>query len=120
MKKNIVQERSFELAREIVFLYQYLTREKREYVLSKQLLRSGTSVGANVAEGVVAQSRKEFYNRLSIAYKEARETGYWLNLLCTTGILTVEKSETARIKCDEVLRLLYTILRSTSGLTGSG
>ena len=60
MKENVIQERSIELAVEIVFLYQYLTREKREFVISKQVLRSGTSVGANVSEGIVAQSKKEF------------------------------------------------------------
>ena len=82
MKDNVIKDRSFELAVEIVFIYQYLTSEKREYVLSKQVLRSGTSVGANISEGAAAQSKKEFCNRLSIAYKEARETEFWLKLHC--------------------------------------
>jgi four helix bundle protein len=102
MKDNVIKDRSFELAREIVFVYQYLTREKREYVLSKQVLRSGTSVGANISEGVAAPSRKDFSYRMSVAYKEARETEFWLKLLCTTGYLTQEKAEPAIKKCDEV------------------
>ncbi len=114
MKENIIKDRSFELAVEIVFLYQYLTREKREYVLSKQVLQSGTSVGANISEGVAAQSKKEFCHRLSISYKEARETEFWLKLLCSTGYLTIEKATPAIKKCDEVNRLLFTILKTAN------
>jgi len=101
MKENVVCEKSFQLAKEIVFLYQYLPREKREYVLSKQLLRSGTSVGANISEGVVGQSKKDFCNRLSIAYKESRETEFWLKLLCATGYLTSEKARTGENACND-------------------
>ncbi len=114
MKNNIVKDRSFELAVEIVFLYQFLTREKREYILSKQVLRSGTSVGANISEGVAAQSKKEFCYRLSIAYKESRETMFWLNLLCSTGYLPTEKSSPAISKCEEVNKLLFAILKSST------
>jgi four helix bundle protein len=114
MKENVIKDKSFELAMEIVFVYQYLTREKREYVLSKQVLRSGTSVGANISEGVVAQSKKEFCNRFSIAYKESRETEFWLKLLCSTGYLTTEKATAAMKKCDEVNRILFTILKTSS------
>ncbi len=114
MKNNVIKDRSFELAVEIVFVYQYLTREKREYVLSKQVLRSGTSVGANISEGVVAQSKKEFCNRLSISYKESRETEFWLKLLCSTGYLTEEKATLALKKCDEVNRLLFSILKTVN------
>jgi four helix bundle protein len=114
MKENIIKDKSFELAVEIVFLYQYLTREKREYVLSKQVLRSGTSVGANISEGVVAQSKKEFCNRLSIAYKESRETDFWLKLLCSTGYLSNEKAIPAMKKCEEVNRLLFAILKTAT------
>ena len=114
MKENAIKDRSFELAVEIVFVYQYLTREKHEYVLSKQILRSGTSVGANVAEGTSAQSKKEFCNRLSIAYKEARETEYWLNLLCSAGYLTMEKILPVLEKCEEVNKILFTILKTAT------
>ncbi len=106
MKENLIKDKSFELAREIVFIYQFLTNEKREYVLSKQILRSGTSVGANVCEGVAGQSKKEFINRLSISYKEARETEFWLNLLCSTGYLTNEKAQASAKICDEVIVLM--------------
>ncbi|MEI7897890.1 MAG: four helix bundle protein [bacterium] len=114
MKENVIKDRSFELAVEIVLVYQYLTREKREYVLSKQVLRSGTSAGANISEGVAAQSKREFCHRLSIAYKESRETEFWLKLLCSTGYLTSEKVSAAMKKCEEVNRILFAILKTTS------
>lgn len=114
MKENVVKIKSFELAKEIVFLYQYLTREKREYVLSKQVLRSGTSVAANIVEGAEGYTKKDFTHRMNIAYKEARKTYFWLKLLCETGYLSGAKAEHVLCICDEVLRILYTILRSTS------
>ena len=81
MKENIVQQKSFSFAIRIVNLYKYLVSEKKEFVLSKQLLRSGTSIGANVEESIGGQSEKDFLSKLSISYKEARETIYWLKLL---------------------------------------
>lgn len=114
MKENVIKDKSFELAIGIVLLYQYLTREKREYVLSKQLLRSGTSVGANIAEGTVGQSNREFRNRMAIAYKEACETEFWLKLLVSTGYLAIEKVTTSRILCQEVIRILFAILKTSS------
>lgn len=114
MKTNIIKEKSFDLAKEIVFLYQYLLKEKREYTLSKQLLRSGTSVGANVAEGVAGQSRKDFCNCLNIAYKESRETYFWLSLLKETGYLKPEKVDRAMLQCDEVIRILCAILSTAN------
>ena len=80
-KENIIQQKSFAFALRIVHLYRYLTNEKKEFVLAKQALRSGTSIGANIEEAIGAQSEKDFLSKLSIAYKEARETKYWLNLL---------------------------------------
>jgi four helix bundle protein len=114
MKDNAIKDRSFELAMEIVYVYQYLTREKREYILSKQLLRSGTSVGANISEGVSANSKKEFCYRLSISYKESRETEFWLKLLCSTGYLPKEKAAVAMKKCEEVNKILFAILKTAS------
>ena len=114
MKENVIKDRSFELAIEIVLVYQYLIREKHEYVLSKQVLRSGTSVGANISEAVAAQSKKEFCYRLSISYKESRETEFWLKLLCSTGYLTKEKATAALNKCDEVNKILYAILKTST------
>ena len=78
---NLIQQKSFAFALRTVHLYRYLTNEKKEFVLAKQVLRSGTSVGANIEEAIGAQSQKDFLSKISIAYKEARETKYWLNLL---------------------------------------
>ena len=80
-KDNIIQKKSFAFAVRVVNLYKYLTTQKKEYVLSKQLLRSGTSVGANVEESIGGQSERDFLSKLSISYKEARESKYWLKLL---------------------------------------
>ncbi len=114
MKENVIRTKSLILAKEIVFLYQYLSRGKKEYILSKQLLRAGTSVGANIYEGVAGQSKRDFQHRMSIAYKEARETDFWLTLLCETGYLSKEKADTAISVCDEVIRILFTILKTSS------
>ena len=88
MKKNhIIQTKSYAFAVKIVRLHQYLSKEKKEYILSKQLLRSGTSIGANIEEAIGGQSRKDFYAKLTISYKEARETHYWIRLLTDTEYL---------------------------------
>ena len=111
-KDNPVQEKSYALALRIVELYKYLTKEKKEFVLSKQILRSGTSIGANVEEAEGAQSEKDFLSKMSIAYKEARETKYWLRLLNDSGYL--EKDQTASLFHDreEVLKLLASIQKT--------
>ena len=80
MKKNIIQEKSFCFALRIIKLYKYLKDNKNEYVLSKQLLRSGTSIGANIEESIGGQSKNDFVSKISVAYIEARETLYWLKL----------------------------------------
>ena len=84
MKENIIQTKSFAFAIRIVNAYKYLQSEKKEFVLSKQMLRSGTSIGANVEEAIGGQSKKDFIAKISIAYKEARETKYWIKLLFAT------------------------------------
>jgi four helix bundle protein len=114
MRTNIIKEKSFDLAKEVVFLYQFLLKEKHEYTLSKQLLRSGTSVGANIAEGVGGQSMKDFCHCLNIAYKEARETFFWISLLKETGYLKSEKADPVLLKCDEVIRILCAILTTAN------
>lgn len=86
-KYNILQEKSFVFSVRIVRLYKFLWEEKKEFVLSKQILRSGTSIGANSEEGIAAQSDKDFLSKLSISFKEARETIYWLKLLNATDYL---------------------------------
>jgi four helix bundle protein len=112
MKTNPIRDRSFELSKEVVLLHKYLTESKHEFILSKQLLRAGTSVGANTEEAIGGQSKKDFCFKMNIAYKEARETMFWLRIMTETDYLTEAQSKAAIIKCDEVLRLLCAILRT--------
>ena len=110
---NIIEDKSFRFAIRIVNLYKYLCRTKKEFLLSKQLLRAGTSIGANVAESQQAQSRADFISKLSIALKETSETKYWLRLLKATDYLTDEESRSIYADCIELEKLLVTILKST-------
>ncbi|HTX87197.1 MAG TPA: four helix bundle protein [Candidatus Nanoarchaeia archaeon] len=105
-EENIALEKSYKFAIRTVKLYQYLTREKREYVLSKQVLRSGTSIGSNIEEAVGGFSRKDFLAKISIAYKEARETKYWLRLLSEGGYLEKSFFESIFQDCDELCKIL--------------
>ncbi len=89
-KDNVVQEKSYAFAIRIVKVYQYLCAEKKEFVLSKQLLRCGTSIGANIEEAIGGQSKKDFFAKLTISYKEARETHYWIRLLPDTEYINKE------------------------------
>ena len=82
---NVIQIKSYAFAVKIIKIYQFLANDKKEFVLSKQLLRSGTSIGANIEEAIGGQSSKDFYAKLTIAYKEARETHYWIRLLRDTN-----------------------------------
>lgn len=113
MAENIIQKKSFEFAIQIVETYKYLVDEKREYVLSKQLLRSGTSIGANVSEAARGQSTKDFIYKLQISRKEANETLYWLNLLEATNFIQLEYSQKLTKQCDELLRILTAIIKTT-------
>jgi len=81
MKENIIQDKSYKFALRVINLYKYLIQNKKEYILSKQILRSGTSIGANIEEAIGGYSEKDFIAKLSLAYKEARESKYWINLL---------------------------------------
>lgn len=110
---NIVQEKSFAFAIEIVKTCQYLNEEKKEFVLSKQLLRSGTSVGANIEEAIGAQSSKDFLHKMSISYKEARETRYWINLLKETNYLTNDNAIPLINNVDELCRIIGKIQTTT-------
>jgi four helix bundle protein len=109
MASNITQEKSFAFAVRITKMYLHIVNTKKEYVLSKQVLRSGTSIGANIEEGIGAQSDRDFYTKISIAYKEARETNYWLRLLKATDILETKLAESLLNDCDELLKILGTI-----------
>ena len=109
---NIIEDKSFRFAIRIVNLYKHLCRTQKEFVLSKQVLRAGTSIGANVAEAQQAQSRADFISKLSIALKETTETKYWLRLLTSTDYLTSEESRSVFADCVELEKLLVTILKS--------
>jgi four helix bundle protein len=103
---NIIQQKSFAFAIRIVNLYKFLITEKKEYVLSKQLLRSGTSVGANIEESIGGQSDKDFLSKISIAYKEARESVYWLKLLQATDYLSEEQADSLLKDAEELCKII--------------
>jgi four helix bundle protein len=107
---NVIQDKSFEFAIRAVNIYKYLSYSKKEYVLSKQLLRCGTSIGANIEEAIGAQSKKDFIAKMSIAYKEARETKYWLRLLYKTNYIDKISYNSISKDCDELCRIISKIL----------
>ena len=111
--ENIVETKSFNFAVRIVNLYKYLTDTKKEYVLSKQLLRSGTSIGANVAEAEQAQSKPDFVSKMNIALKETSETKYWIKLLHVTEFLSEKESNSLLADCVELEKLLVSIIKSS-------
>ncbi|MEW6078225.1 MAG: four helix bundle protein [Thermodesulfobacteriota bacterium] len=110
---NPVQTKAYAFALRIVKLYRYLCDEKREFVLSKQMVRSGTSIGANIEEAIGGQSKKDFLSKMSIAYKEARETHYWLRSLRDSDIIGAEHADSVIEECNELLRLSGSIIRTT-------
>lgn len=111
-RKNIIKEKSFEFAVEVVSLYKVLV-EKKEFILSKQIVRSGTSIGANIREAEHAQSKADFINKLSISLKEANETEYWLDLLYETGYLNDDEFQKIKVKNIELLKLLISIINTS-------
>ena len=115
MKENIIQDKSFDFAVRIVNLYKYLTENKKEYVLSKQVLRSGTSIGANIEESIGGRSDKEFLFKLEISYKEARETIYWLKLLKATDYISVSEFDSIFSEADAICRILAKIILTLKG-----
>jgi four helix bundle protein len=110
---NIVQTKSYAFAVRIVRLYQHLSKAKKEFVLSKQVLRSGTSIGANVEEAIGGQSRADFISKFGIAYKEARETSYWLRLLKDTEYLSEAEFQSIHSDAEELCRIIAAIQKST-------
>ena len=118
MRDGALQLKSFAFAVRVVNLYKYLYSEKKEFVLSKQLLRSGTAIGELVREAEQAESKSDFVHKLAIALKEANETEYWLLLLRETAYLTAAESESIITDNQELLKLLTSIIKSTKkGLT---
>ena len=112
MGQNIVSDKSFEFAVRIVNVYKYLTQEHKEYVMSKQLLRCGTSIGANVSEAQRGQSKADFWAKMNIALKEANETNYWLRLLFRTNFLDETQFRSLEADIGEILGLLTAICKT--------
>ena len=110
---SIIAGKAYAFALEIVRLYKKLAHDKKECVLSKQLLRSGTSIGANINEAISGQSKRDFVHKLNIALKEARETSYWLNLLKDSEYIDLVEFETLFKKCDEIIKMLTSIIMTT-------
>ena len=118
--KAAVAQKSKQFAVRIVRVYQYLTSEKREFVLSKQLLRSGTSIGANLAEGECSISKRDFLAKMYISLKECNESLYWLDLLFETNYLSEREYASLRRDCDELRKMLSSITKTTQYRISSG
>lgn len=112
---NIIVNKSKAFALRIIKLYQYLQAQKDEYVLSKQLLRSGTSIGANVKEAIRGQSKADFYAKMNISLKEASETEYWIELLYESGYLEKALYDSIYFDCQELIKILVSITKTQKG-----
>ena len=111
--ENVVMGKSYAFALRVIKLYKYLIYEKKEYVLSKQLLRSGTSIGALIKEGEHAQSKPDFLNKMNVALKEANEAEYWIELLRDSEYLSAAESLSTLEDISEIIKLLASIVKST-------
>lgn len=112
-KDNVIRHKSFEFSVRIVNLFKILYYERNEKILSKQLLRSGTSIGANIEEGIAAFSKKEFIYKLQISYKEANESFYWIKLLYRTNYISDVEFESLKLNIEEIIKLLTSIIKSS-------
>lgn len=112
MKESILRDKSFDFAFRILNLYKYLQDEHREYVLSKQILRSGTSIGANIEEAKHGQSKIDFIHKLAVAQKEAAETAYWLKLLARGDFLTEKLARSMLADCEEIQKMLAASIKT--------
>lgn len=110
--ENVVADKSFAFALRVIALYKYICSEKNEFILSKQVLRSGTSIGANIAEAQCAISRKDFLSKMYIAFKECSETKYWLELLFRSDYMDVSQYDSIQSDCVELLKMLSAITKS--------
>ena len=110
--ENVVQTKSYDFALRIIKVYKYLIQEKKEFVLSKQLLRSGTSVGANIEDAIGGQSKADFFAKITISYKETRESKYWIRLLRDSDYLTIEQSDDLLKDVEELLKIIGSIQKS--------
>lgn len=109
MKNNVLQNKSYQFALKIVAMYKQIIADKKEFILSKQVLRSGTAIGAIVEEAIGGQSQKDFISKLAMAYKEARETRYWLSLLRDSGYLEKDSATTLLNDCEELCKIIGAI-----------
>ncbi len=112
--ENVIETKSFDFAVRIVNLYKYVTFEKKEYVLSKQMLRSGTSIGANICEAQKGQTKPDFNTKMNVALKEANETYYWLRLLYKTDYLSLEEFKSIEEDIKEIIAILTSICKKTN------
>ncbi|HDK7160302.1 TPA: four helix bundle protein [Clostridium botulinum] len=110
---SVAYDKAFSFALDIIELYKNLTLKKREYVLSKQILRSGTSIGANIKEGINGQSKKDFLSKISIVLKEAEETEYWIELLRYSNYIDDKTSSLLLENCKEIIKILVTTIKTT-------
>lgn len=109
-KENVIRDKSYSFALRIIKLNQMMVNDLKEYVLSKQILKSGTSIGANIEEAIGGQSKKDFRAKMFISYKEARETHYWLRLLRDSGLISSDIAESLLADCGELKKILSSIL----------
>ena len=112
-RQSIVGDKSLAFAKRIAKLYRFLVDKKKETIMSKQILRSGTSIGANIREGLFAQSRKDFISKMNIALKEAGETDYWIEILQSADYLTEMEFKSLKNDNDELIRMLSSIVKTT-------
>lgn len=113
---NIIVVKSKAFAIRIINMYKYLTQTKNEHIMSKQLLKSGTSIGANVKEGIRGQSKSDFYSKLNIALKEASETEYWLEILFETDYIDKKMFDSVYADCQELIKILVSITKTQNQL----
>ena len=113
VENNVLAEKSIEFAIRIVNCYKYLTKQKHETVMSKQVLRSGTSIGANVHEAIYAQSKADFVNKINISMKEAGETSYWLTILHRTEYIDTEMYNSIDSDLKEILKILASTIKTS-------
>lgn len=111
MKNSIIKDKSFAFAVRIVKLYQHISENKKEFILSKQLVRSSTSIGANICEALQASSKKDFSNKKNISLKEAQETEYWLRLLFETNYLSEKEYQSVHTDSIELIKILTSIIK---------
>jgi len=113
MSESILKTKSYKFAIRIVKFFLFLRKDKKEYVLSKQVLKSGTAIGALVREAEFGQSKADFINKMQIALKEANETDYWLNILCDTDYITDKMFQSIDFDCQELIKLLVSTVKTS-------